>query len=374
MIVKGPFRADQVGSLLRPPALIGMRERHERGEATDAELKAAEDEAIIEVIRRQESVGMKAVTDGEYRRENWSLDFFAALEGTEVVEMALAPQAHGTAQIISKTLKVAKIEGELGAFGHPMVDHIRYVLANTSQTAKLTIPSPTMIVSASRDWRQAVNTGHYPDLEAVFAGLAKAYIEFLTAAYAAGCRYLQLDDVNMAYLCDAKMRAAITARGDDPDVMLGQWIKLLNTVLAARPADLTMTTHICRGNFKSSWFAQGGYEPIAERIFGELDYDGFFLEYDSDRAGGFEPLRYLPKGKKRVVLGLMTTKTGELEDRDLIRSRVEQASAFVDSDQLCLSPQCGFSSHVEGNHLADSEQWDKLGQIVGLAGEIWADA
>ena len=374
MVSKGPFRADQVGSLLRPAALRAMRARHARGEATDAELAAAEDAAIIDVIARQEGVGLKGITDGEFRRENWSLDFFAQMQGTSVVEMALAPRAHGAAQPISNVLKVARIDGTLDATDHPMIGHIRFVAAHAGQSAKLTIPCPTMIVSASRDWRQAVDGAVYGDLDALFAGLGAAYVQFVRQVHAAGCRYLQLDDVNMAYLCDPDMRAGIAARGDDPDDLLGRWIALLNGVLAARPADMTMTTHICRGNFKSSWFAQGGYEPIAERLLGELDYDGFFLEYDSARAGGFEPLRFLPRGKKRVVLGLMTTKTGALEERDAIRRRIEQASAFAPLDQLCLSPQCGFASHEDGNLLSEQEQWDKLAQVVDLAGEVWSDA
>lgn len=374
MAGKGPFRADQVGSLLRPAALLAIRERHARGEVSDRDLLEAENEAIDEVVRKQQGVGLKAVTDGEFRRENWSLDFFAQLQGTRVVEMALAPQAHGSATPVSNVLKVARIGSELGAAGHPMIDHVRYLASRTTQTAKLTIPCPTMVTSASRDWRQSVNGEAFADLDAVYAGLSKAYREFVQAAYDAGCRYLQLDDVNMAYLCDQTMREAIRARGDDPDVMLGQWIAVLNSVLAARPADMTMTTHICRGNFKSSWFAQGGYEPIAERLLGELDYDGFFLEYDSERSGGFEPLRFLPKGRKRVVLGLMTTKTGALEHRDAIRAGVEQASIYAPLDQLCLSPQCGFASHEHGNLLSESEQWDKLGQVVDLAAEIWTDA
>ena len=374
MANRGPFRADQVGSLLRPNALLVMRERHANGQISDGELREIENEAIDDVIRKQEAIGLKAVTDGEFRRENWSLDFFAELQGTEVVEMALAPRAHGSAEPISNVLKVARLKGPLSATDHPMIEHVRYLTDHTTQTAKLTIPCPTMVTSASRDWRQAVNSDVFADLDAVFDALRSGYRQFVQAAYDAGCRYLQLDDVNMAYLCDPSMREAIKARGDDPDVMLGQWIAVLNDVLSARPADMTMTTHICRGNFKSSWFAQGGYEPIAERLLGELDYDGFFLEYDSDRAGGFEPLRFLPKGNKRVVLGLMTTKTGALEDRDLIRRRVEQASAFAALAQLCLSPQCGFASHEHGNLLSQDEQWDKLGQAVDLAAEIWADA
>jgi 5-methyltetrahydropteroyltriglutamate--homocysteine methyltransferase len=231
-----------------------------------------------------------------------------------------------------------------------------------------------MLVSASRDWRDVVEPAAYSALEPLLEDLAEAYRGFVRAGYEAGCRYLQLDDVNMAYLCDADVRARIKQRGDDPDATLASWVTVLNGVLEARPADMTMTTHICRGNFRSTWFAQGGYEPIADALLNEIDYDGYFLEYDSERAGGFEPLRFLPRGNKRVVLGLMTTKTGELEDPDLIRSRVEAAARYADIGQLCLSPQCGFASTEEGNTLSEQEQWNKLGQVVDLAKAIWDDA
>jgi 5-methyltetrahydropteroyltriglutamate--homocysteine methyltransferase len=369
-----PFRADQVGSLLRPAALLEARAGHTAGTLSDDELKAAEDAAIREVIRRQEEVGLKAITDGEFRRENWSLDFFAGLEGTTVVEVAMAPTVHGSEQKHSNVLRVPRVTGKIGAANHPMIEHIRFVLENTGQTAKLTVPCPTMLASASRDWRQMVDEGVYDGLDEFFADLGAAYAHFVRDVHAAGCRYLQLDDVNMAYLCDPAMRTKIADRGDNPDELLGKWITVLNTALAARPADMTMTTHICRGNFKSNWFAEGGYEPIAERLLNELDYDGFFLEYDSDRAGGFEPLRFLPKGDKRVVLGIVTSKTGALEDRDMLRARIDEASAIAPLDQLCISPQCGFASTEEGNTLAEEQQWAKLRQLVELAEEIWPDA
>lgn len=363
-----PFRADQVGSLLRPPALLEARHKHAAGEVSDAELKEREDEAIRAVVRKQEDVGLKAITDGEYRRENWSLDFFAALQGTEVAELALTTTGQGT-----RTVPAAVVTGKVGAENHPMIEHVRFLVETTTQTAKLTVPVPSMITTASRDWRQTVGDS-YDGLDAFYADLGAAYRQFVQAAYDAGCRYIQFDDVNMAYLCDADMRAKLVDRGDDPDAMLGEWVTLINAALADKPADMTVTTHTCRGNFKSQWFAQGGYEPIAERLFNDLPYDGYFLEYDNDRSGGFEPLRFLPKGDKRVVLGLMTTKTGELEDRDLIRGRIEQASEIAPLDQLCLGPQCGFASHEDGNHLSEESQWAKLRQIVELAQEIWPDA
>ena len=369
-----PFRADHVGSLLRPAALLEARRLHAEGTLSAEELKTAEDDAIRAVIRKQEDVGLKSITDGEFRRENWSLDFFAGLEGTAVVEVAMAPTAHGSEQKHSNVLRVPRVVDRVRVGNHPMIEHIRFVLENTGQTAKLTVPCPTMLASASRDWRQMVEEGVYDGLDEFFADLGAAYADFVRAVYAVGRRYLQLDDVNMAYLCDQAMRAKIADRGDDPDEMLGKWIKVLNTALAARPADMTMTTHICRGNFKSHWFAEGGYEPIAERLLNKLDYDGFFLEYDSDRAGGFEPLRFLPKGDKRVVLGIVTSKTGALEDRDVLRKRIDEAAAIAPLEQLCISPQCGFASTEEGNTLAEDQQWAKLRQLVELAAEIWPDA
>jgi 5-methyltetrahydropteroyltriglutamate--homocysteine methyltransferase len=238
----------------------------------------------------------------------------------------------------------------------------------------MTIPSPTMLISASRDWREVIDPSAYPDIEGFYDDLVTTYRAALRAFYDAGCRYLQLDDVNLAYLCDAAMREKLRARGDDPEKMLRAWVRILSSVLADRPEDLMVTTHICRGNFRSSWFAQGGYEPIAEALFNEIDYDGYFLEYDSERAGGFEPLRFVPKGAKKVVLGLVTTKSGQLESKDLIRRRLDEASKFADLGQLALSPQCGFASTEEGNLLTEEEQWSKLAEIAAVAAEIWSDA
>lgn len=372
MSQRAPFRADHVGSLLRPTSLLDLRHAHAAGTASDADLQAGEDAAIAQVVRQQEAAGLKSITDGEYRRENWSHDFFVALQGTTVVDLPIATTGQG-----QRTVPAATVTGRIGAANHPFIDHFRYLAGQTGQAgtrAKLTIPSPTMIVTASRDWRQIVDATVYGGLDAFFADLGAAYAGFVADAYAAGCRYLQFDDVNLAYLCDPRMRDGVRSRGDDPDELLGKWIGVINAALAARPADMAITTHICRGNFKSQWFAQGGYDPIAERLFNDLNYDGFFLEYDSERAGTFEPLRHLPQGDKRVVLGLVTTKTGELEDRDAIRRGVEQAARFAPLDQLCLSPQCGFASHEDGNLLAEQAQWDKLRLIAGLASEIWADS
>jgi 5-methyltetrahydropteroyltriglutamate--homocysteine methyltransferase len=337
-------------------------------------LTAIENRSIDALVAKQEAIGLKAVTDGEFRRENWSLDFLTHLQGVKVVEMPTAPAAHGSAAPISSVLKVATVVSKIGASRHPMVEHFRYLQKATRQTAKITIPVPTMLVSVSRDWRTIVDRSIYASLDELYVDLAAAYRGFMQDLYAEGCRYLQLDDVNMAYLCDENMRARLRARGDDPDAILAGWVKVIGLVLAGRPADMKITTHVCRGNFKSAWFAQGGYEPIADTLFNQIDYDGYFLEYDSDRAGGFEPLRFLPKGRKRVVLGLITSKTGQLEDRDLIKSRVDMASRYADVSQLCLSPQCGFASHEDGNLLSEAEQWAKLQRVVELSRAVWPDA
>jgi 5-methyltetrahydropteroyltriglutamate--homocysteine methyltransferase len=374
MSKKGPFRADQVGSLLRPESVKQARASFAARTIDAAALKAVEDEAIKQIVARQESVGLRGVTDGELRRENWMLDFLTPLQGIRLQEMAVAPTSHGTSTQMSRTLNVPRVVGKVGAVGHPMVEHFRYLSAQAKSTAKITIPCPTMITSVSRDWRLVVDPAAYPDLDAFYEGMAAAYRDFMLALYDVGCRYLQLDDVNMAYLCDADMRAKIVSRGDDPKEILKKWVVALNAVLKARPKDMTVTTHVCRGNFKSAWFAQGGYEPIAEVLFNEIDYDGYFLEYDSERAGGFEPLRFLPKGNKRVVLGLITSKVGELESESLLKSRIESASEFADIDQLCLSPQCGFASHEDGNHLSEAAQWAKLERVVKVSRDIWSDA
>lgn len=371
MTKAAPFRADHVGSLLRPKNLLDARRKFFSGAIDKEALKEVEDAAVSYVVAKQEGVGLSSVTDGEYRRENWSLDFLSALDGIVVEEMEVAPDAKGSAAPISKKLPVARVVGKLGFSEHPVIEHFKYLHQATGKTAKLTIPCPTMLVSASRDWRLVVSKDVYADLDEFYEDLGRTYSAAVKALYDAGCRYLQFDDVNMSYLCDKDMRARIEARGDSPEALLQSWVKVLNASMRSRPADMTITTHICRGNFKSAWFASGGYEPIAESIFNELDYDGYFLEYDSDRAGGFEPLRFLPKGNKRVVLGLMTTKTGELENRDFIKARVDEATKYADLNQLCLSPQCGFASHEDGNLLSEDEQWAKLRQVVELADEIW---
>jgi 5-methyltetrahydropteroyltriglutamate--homocysteine methyltransferase len=372
---KPPFRADHVGSLLRPPEVKEARAKRARGEIGAGELRAVEDTAIERIVARQRAIGLRSATDGEIRRENWALDFLSGLQGTSVVIRNVAPTARGDgAPATAQPMRITTVTGKLGFAAHPLLEHFKFLAAQTGVTAKMTIPSPTMLISASRDWREVVDRNAYPDIEGLYEDLATTYRTALRAFYDAGCRYLQLDDVNLAYLCDAAMREKLRARGDDPEKTLRTWVRILSSVLADRPKDLTVTTHICRGNFRSSWFAQGGYEPIADTLFNELDYDGYFLEYDSERAGGFEPLRFVPKGAKKVVLGLVTTKSGQLESKDLVRRRLEEATKHVDLGQLALSPQCGFASTEEGNLLTEDEQWSKLAEIVEIAAEVWPDA
>jgi 5-methyltetrahydropteroyltriglutamate--homocysteine methyltransferase len=374
--MKAPFRADQVGSLLRPAEVKEARARLARGEIGRSALVETENRAIERIIARQESIGLRGVTDGELRRDNWMFDFLSGLGGTRVTERdaTAVPRGGDSKTAAPQRMKVTTVAGKVRFDGHPMLEHFRFLRAHTRATAKMTIPSPTMLVTASRDWREVVERSAYSDLEALHADLGAAYKQAIRAFYDAGCRYLQLDDVNLAYFCDAGMRDKMKARGDDPDTMLRKCVGMLRSALEGRPSDMTITTHICRGNFRSTWFAQGGYEAVAEAVFGELDYDGYFLEYDTERAGGFEPLRHVPKGRKRVVLGLVTTKSGALEDKDAIKRRVDAAGRYVDLEQLCLSPQCGFASTEHGNLLTEEEQWSKLGEVVELAREIWKDA
>jgi 5-methyltetrahydropteroyltriglutamate--homocysteine methyltransferase len=368
--LRPPFRADHVGSLLRPPAIRALREGLAESRVTVAELAEAEDQAIREIIAKQEAIGLRSITDGETRRATWQGDFLEALDGTEAVPTVIRPK-DGTGE--PKTIRIATVTGRIGLSDHPMLAHFSYLRAHTKQTPKMTIPAPAMIVSALRDWREVVSREAYPDIEALYQDLAATYRDVVRAFYDAGCRYLQFDDVNLAYLCDPASREKLVARGDDPDAMLRTWVDVVNAAIADRPDDMAITTHVCRGNFMSKWLAEGDYEPVAETLFNEFDYDGYFLEYDTDRAGSFEPLRFVPKGAKRIVLGLVTTKVGELEDGDRLRSRIEDAAKFVDIEQLCLSPQCGFASTEEGNLISEDEQWAKLGQVVEVAAEIWPD-
>ena len=361
-----PYRADEVGSLLRTAPLKEARAKREKGQITPAQLKAVEDEEIKKIIRKQEEVGLQLATDGEFRRSWWHFDFFWKLEGCERVVLDHGIQFHGV-QTKPESLKVT---GKLDfPADHPMLEHFKFLKANTKVTPKMTIPSPS--VMHFRGGRQAIGKEAYPDMGAYFDDLAKLYGKAIKAFYDAGCRYLQLGDTVWAYLCSKEQMTEARQRGEDVDKLPAIYADVINTALKSKPADMVITTHVCRGNFRSTRISEGGYEPVAELLLGGVDYDGFFLEYDTERAGGLEPLRFLPKGKKRVVVGLVTSKDGTLEKKDDIKRRLDEATQYVALDQLCLSPQCGFASTEEGNVLAEDEQWAKLKMIVEIAREVW---
>jgi 5-methyltetrahydropteroyltriglutamate--homocysteine methyltransferase len=368
---KPPFRADHVGSLLRPRALLDARAKHAAGEISAEDLRGAEDEAIRDVVALQRDVGLQSATDGEFRRTSWHMDFIYRLGGVSQVEgeqiHVQFRNAEGTYDFAPPAMRVdGKLRLEETIFG----DHFSFLreLAGEDITAKLTIPSPSMV--HYRGGNSSIDRDVYPSLEQFWLDLSTAYNEQLQRVYELGCRYLQLDDTSLAYVNDPAQRAHIESIGGDPEHLHEHYIANINRALAGRPADLAVTTHMCRGNAQSMWAAEGGYEFVAEALFNELEVDGFFLEYDDERSGGFEPLRFVPPGKQ-VVLGLVTTKRGELESKDLLKRRIEEASRYVDIDQLCLSPQCGFSSTVEGNKLTADDQRAKLALVVETAAEVW---
>ena len=361
-----PFRADHVGSLLRPAALKEARDRHAAGTLSDEGLKTVEDREIRAAIGKQQDVGLKAITDGEFRRAYWHFDFLEHLDWVTAVTADSGMHFKGVAAIA----KALRITGQIGFSDHPMVGHFEFLRDHVAAgfTPKMTIPGPSML--HYRGGRKMMNLGVYPDMDAFYADLGAAYAKAIRAFYDAGCRYLQLDDISFAYLCDPEQKEMLRARGDDPDRQADIYAGIVRQALKDKPGDLVVTMHLCRGNFRSTFIASGGYEPVAELLFNAMPVDGYFMEWDSDRAGGFEPLRFLPKGKT-AVLGLVTSKTGGLEAPDTIRRRIEEAARFADLDQLCLSPQCGFASTQEGNTLAEDEQWAKLRMIVDIAGQVW---
>ena len=361
---KPPFRADHVGSLLRPAALKKAREQRAKGEITPAQLKDIEDREIEDVIKKQEEVGLQSITDGEFRRSWWHLDFLWGLDGIEkhVMDTGIAFAA------VTTRNEGLKVTGKIGFSGHPMIEHFKFVASHTKRTPKITIPSPS--AAYGRPLPTPIDRKTYPKLDAFFADLGQAYKKAVRAFADAGCRYLQLDEVFIAMLCDPKYRQAMKDRGDDPEQLGELYGDLINTAMSDIPSDMTITMHMCRGNYKSTYMGVGGYEAVQEILFNKIKVHGFFMEYDSERAGGFEPLRMLPKDRT-VVLGLVTTKSGRLESMDEIKRRIDGAAKFVSLDQLCLSPQCGFASTEEGNVLAEDEQWAKLRMIVELAGEVW---
>jgi 5-methyltetrahydropteroyltriglutamate--homocysteine methyltransferase len=360
--VKPPFRADQVGSLLRPAWLAQAREQWKAGALEAAALKEIEDRAVREAVARQEAIGLQGVTDGEFRRDWWHLDFLSQLDGVTTTRNP-GPKFGGT----EEQPPIPTVTGKIGCSRPIMVDHFAFLKSATRRTAKMTIPSPSML--HLRGGRASISKDVYPELGAFWSDVAAAYQKAIANFAAAGCRYLQLDDVAFAYLCDPKIRANCVANGDDPAALPRSYAGTINRALENRPAGMTVTMHTCRGNFKSAWVAEGGYEPVAEAMF-STDLDGYFMEFDSARAGTFEPLRALPAGKK-VVLGLVTTKLGELESKDLLRRRIDEAARFVPLENLCLSPQCGFSSTHHGNALSEDEQWRKLELVVEVAKQVW---
>ena len=364
---KPPFRADHVGSFLRPTELIAARERHARGEITREQLREAEDRAIRDVVKFQEDLGLQGITDGEFRRTYFHIDFLEQLDGVET-HAGFTSQFHTKKGDVGFAPPVLKVTGKVRHSKPIQLRDFEFLKSATKRTPKVTIPSPTML--HFRGARAGISTEAYPDLDEFFADVATAYQEEIASLGAAGCTYLQLDDTNLAYLCDPKMREAARGRGLDPDQLPRDYAKLINAAISKKPAGMTICTHLCRGNFKSAWVAEGGYEPVAEVLFNELKVDGYFLEYDDPRSGDFRPLRFVPKDKT-VVLGLVSSKVGELEDKATIKRRIDEAARFAPLDQFCLSPQCGFSSTVHGNDIVRESQAQKMRLIREIAEEIW---
>ena len=367
--MKAPFRADQVGSLLRPDWLADARRRWKAGELDAAGLKTTEDRAIVEAVRHQEAIGLQSITDGEFRRDWWHLDFLASLSG---VTLQQNPGPKFKIEGQSEQPPIPTVTGRIACTGPIMVDHYAFLKSATTKTAKMTIPSPSML--HLRGGRASISKQIYPDLAEFWADVATAYRVAIRHLADAGCTYLQLDDVTFAYLCDPRIQATCRANGDDPDKLPQTYADAINAALVDRPAGMNVTIHTCRGNFKSAWVAEGGYDPVVEAMF-STRVDGYFMEFDSARAGGFEPLRLLQNSEdraKKVVLGLVTTKLGELESKDSLKRRIDEAAQFVPLERLCLSPQCGFSSTHHGNALSQDDQWRKLERVVEVAREVWS--
>ena len=367
---KPPFRADHVGSLLRPPALLRAREDAAAGRVTPDELHTVEDEAIAEAIRMQQEVGLQGVTDGEFRRGSWHMDFIYALDGISTADDKVRVSFHNEQGDIEFMAAAAHVDGKVGVSETIFGDAYSFLAERvTTGVPKLTIPSPSMV--HYRGGRAAIDESVYPDLEGFWSDLTAAYREEVRRLGELGCTYLQLDDTSLAYLNDPEQRRYVGSIGGDPDAQHVEYIRHINEALEGHPDGMSVTTHMCRGNFRSSWVAEGGYDHVAEALFAELRVDGYFMEWDDERSGGFEPLRFLPKGDKQVVLGLVTTKRGALESKDELKRRIEEASRHAPLEQLCLSPQCGFSSTVDGNALSYDEQVAKLALVVEVADEVW---
>jgi len=348
--------------------VLEARQRHHNGEISKEELRAVEDKAIAEVVKKEEAVGLQSITDGEFRRAFFHLDFLEQLDGVTVTGSI---EASSDAQDkVGFTPPKLSVTGKLRHVKNIQVDDFNYLKSQVTQTPKVSIPSPTMV--HFRGGRKAIDIESYPDMDEFFEDLAQCYRDEINALYQAGCRYIQLDDTNLAYLCDPKMRAGAIERGDDPNELPRTYAALINAVIDGRPDDLTVGIHLCRGNFRSTWFAEGGYEPVAEVLFNELNVDAYFLEYDDERSGDFAPLRFVPENKT-VVLGLVTSKVPDLESREELIQRVKDAGQYMSLENMCLSPQCGFSSTVHGNELTEADQWAKLELVINTAREIWGD-
>ena len=367
--VRPPFRADHVGSLLRPSALKQARAEHAAGRLDAAGLRAIEDRLISEAVTAQEATGLRLATDGEFRRAYWHFDFLAGLDGVEMYR----PDNGGIQFAGAVVPALLRVTGKVGWRKPVFIEDFRHVAASVrTAVAKQTIPSPSVL--HFRGGRRQIDSTTYPDMAEFWTDLGQAYADAVGAFVDAGCRYLQLDEVDIAMLCDPKQHEMLRARGDEVEGLLETYASLINRSIKDRPADMAVSMHLCRGNFRSSWVAAGGYEPVAEVLFNAIDVDAYFMEYDSERAGGFEPLRFVPKGDKIIVLGLVTSKSGELESKDTLKRRIDEASRHVPLEQLALSPQCGFASTEEGNSLTEDQQWAKLRLCVEVAREVWGDA
>jgi 5-methyltetrahydropteroyltriglutamate--homocysteine methyltransferase len=361
-----PFRADQVGSLLRSERLKRARAQYQAGSIAIDLLREVEDREIETIISRQEESGLQAITDGEFRRSWWHFDFLWGLNGCE---RTVDESGIGFRGAATKAAGI-RVGGKLDfPDDHAMLAHFRFLRSHTRRVPKMTIPSPAMLYV--RTGRDLIDRAAYPELDGFFDDLAKTYRKAVQAFYRAGCRYLQFDDTAWAFLCSREQREKARERGENLDQLGATYARVVNYAVAGKPADMVITGHVCRGNFRSSWISEGSYEPVAELLLGGVDYDGYFLEFDTERAGGFEPLRFLPRGNKLVVLGLVTSKSGALEPRDAIKRRIDEAAKYADVAQLCLSPQCGFASTEEGNLLSEDEQWAKLRLVVDVASEVW---
>lgn len=364
-----PFRAEHVGSLLRPEKVKTNRQLWKQGKLSSAALRQIEDEAIAEIVNQVESIGIKSITDGEFRRDYFHLDFLKELDGVTVTG---GIEANPNAKVADDGFKppVLSVTGKLRHIKDIQVSDYNYLQSVVSQTPKVSIPSPTMV--HFRGGRKSIDINSYPAMDEFFEDLANAYRDEIAHLYAAGLRYLQLDDTNLAYLCDPKMRAAAEARGEDPNELPKTYAALINSVIDDRPDDLMVAIHLCRGNYRSTWFAEGSYEPVAEILFQNINVDGYFLEYDDERSGDFAPLRFVPEDKK-VVLGIISSKTAEVEDIDDLCKRIDEAAQYLPLENMCVSPQCGFSSTHHGNDLTHNNQWRKLELVVNTALKVWSE-